>query len=265
MHPRARGARVGEGPRRDDLRRGARLRRLERRAPPRPARAGGDRRRGDDQRGARRRPGIAPERVGYVNAHGTSTPLGDLAETRALRQVFGDHAYELAVSSTKSVTGHCFGAAGAVEAMMCARALHHQVLPPTINYRNPDPELDLDYVPNEARDGRARVRALERDGPRRPQRLRPARPRTTASAGARWRTGFSRSPGLRCAPLRQLRERPDHRIRQRERLRIGRVVPVRVRDHDASRPPCAARIPFAESSTAAQRDGATPSRRAASR
>src|SRR5580765_5586192 len=94
---------------------------------------------------------VAPERVGYVNAHGTSTPLGDLAETCALRQVFGKHAYDLAVSSTKSVTGHCFGAAGAVEAMMCARALHHQLLPPTINYRNPDPELDLDYVPNEAR------------------------------------------------------------------------------------------------------------------
>ena len=94
---------------------------------------------------------IAPERVGYVNAHGTSTPLGDLAETRALKQVFGDHAHRLAVSSTKSVTGHCFGAAGALEAMFCALALRDGVLPPTINYRNPDPECDLDYVPNEAR------------------------------------------------------------------------------------------------------------------
>ena len=95
--------------------------------------------------------GIERERVGYVNAHGTSTPLGDLAETRALKHVFGDHAYQLAVSSTKSVTGHCFGAAGALEAMFCALALRDGVLPPTINYRNPDPECDLDYVPNEAR------------------------------------------------------------------------------------------------------------------
>jgi 3-oxoacyl-[acyl-carrier-protein] synthase II len=102
-------------------------------------------------RAALDRAGVEPERVGYINAHGTSTPLGDLAETRAIKQVFGDHAYELAVSSTKSVTGHCFGAAGAVEGMMCVLALHEGVLPPTMNYEVPDPECDLDYVPNEAR------------------------------------------------------------------------------------------------------------------
>jgi 3-oxoacyl-[acyl-carrier-protein] synthase II len=97
------------------------------------------------------RSGVEPERVGYINAHGTSTPQGDLAETKAIKTVFGEHAYELAVSSTKSVMGHLFGAAGAVESMMCVLALHEGVLPPTINYRNPDPECDLDYVPNEAR------------------------------------------------------------------------------------------------------------------
>jgi beta-ketoacyl-acyl-carrier-protein synthase II len=97
------------------------------------------------------RSGVEPKRVGYINAHGTSTPQGDLAETKAIKAVFGDHAYELAVSSTKSVLGHLFGAAGAVEAMMCVLALHEGVLPPTINYRTPDPECDLDYVPNEAR------------------------------------------------------------------------------------------------------------------
>ena len=95
--------------------------------------------------------GIEPERVGYVNAHGTSTPLGDAAETLALKKVFGDHAYRLAVSSTKSVMGHCFGAAGAIEAMMCVLAVKEGVIPPTINYREPDPACDLDYVPNEAR------------------------------------------------------------------------------------------------------------------
>ena len=102
-------------------------------------------------RAAIERAGIQPERIGYVNAHGTSTPQGDLAETKAIKEVFGEHAHELAVSSTKSVLGHLFGAAGAVEAMMCVLALHEGVLPPTINYRTPDPECDLDYVPNEAR------------------------------------------------------------------------------------------------------------------
>jgi 3-oxoacyl-[acyl-carrier-protein] synthase II len=102
-------------------------------------------------RAALSRSGVEAEQVGYINAHGTSTPQGDLAETNAIKEVFGQHAYELAVSSTKSVLGHLFGAAGAVEAMMCVRAVHEGVLPPTINYRNPDPECDLDYVPNEAR------------------------------------------------------------------------------------------------------------------
>ena len=102
-------------------------------------------------RAAIERAGIEPERIGYINAHGTSTPQGDLAETKAIKDVFGEHAYALAVSSTKSVLGHLFGAAGAVEAMMCVLAVHEGVLPPTINYRTPDPECDLDYVPNEAR------------------------------------------------------------------------------------------------------------------
>ncbi|MFL5930189.1 MAG: beta-ketoacyl-ACP synthase II [Gaiellaceae bacterium] len=108
-------------------------------------------------RAALRRANVDPERVGYINAHGTSTPLGDAAETNAIKQVFGDHAYRLAVSSTKSMTAHCFGAAGAIEAMMCVLAVHHGVLPPTINYEHPDPDCDLDYVPNEAREAEVDV------------------------------------------------------------------------------------------------------------
>jgi len=103
------------------------------------------------------RAGLEPEDVDYINAHGTSTPLGDAAETKAIKDVFGDHAYELAVSSTKSMMGHCFGAAGAIEALMCVLALHEGKLPPTINYEQPDPVCDLDYVPNEARDADVRV------------------------------------------------------------------------------------------------------------
>ena len=108
-------------------------------------------------RAALRRSGVEPESVGYINAHGTSTPLGDAAETKAIKDVFGEHAYRLAVSSTKSMTGHCFGAAGAIEAMMCVLAVHHGVLPPTINYQTPDPVCDLDYVPNEAREAQVDV------------------------------------------------------------------------------------------------------------
>src|SRR5687768_4841839 len=103
-------------------------------------------------RSALERAEVDPKRVGYINAHGTSTPLGDAAETKAIKDVFGDHAYDLAVSSTKSMMGHCFGAAGALEAQMAALAVHHGVLPPTINYEHPDPACDLDYVPNEARE-----------------------------------------------------------------------------------------------------------------
>lgn len=95
--------------------------------------------------------GVKPEDVDYINAHGTSTPLGDQVETLAIKRVFGPHAYRLGVSSTKSVTGHLLGAAGALEAMATIQALDHQVMPPTANLTNPDPACDLDYIPNDPR------------------------------------------------------------------------------------------------------------------
>ena len=94
------------------------------------------------------------DQVNYVNAHGTSTPVGDRIETKAIKDVFGDHVAKLAVSSTKSMTGHLLGAAGGVEAGFCALGLRDQVIPPTINYETPDPECDLDYVPNDAREAK---------------------------------------------------------------------------------------------------------------
>jgi len=101
--------------------------------------------------------GLNPEDIDYINAHGTSTYLGDIAETKAIKSVFGSHAYKLAVSSTKSAIGHLLGASGGVEAIACIMALRSQTLPPTINLDNPDPECDLDYVPNQARDARVRI------------------------------------------------------------------------------------------------------------
>lgn len=95
--------------------------------------------------------GIKPEQISYINAHGTSTAANDKLETMAIKRVFGEAAYRIPVSSTKSMTGHLLGAAGGVEAIISALALHHGIIPPTINYQTPDPECDLDYVPNKAR------------------------------------------------------------------------------------------------------------------
>jgi 3-oxoacyl-[acyl-carrier-protein] synthase II len=89
--------------------------------------------------------------IDYINAHGTSTPINDRVETAAIKRVFGDAAYKVAISSTKSTTGHMMGASGALEAMVCALAIRDSRIPPTINYEVPDPDCDLDYVPNEAR------------------------------------------------------------------------------------------------------------------
>ena len=100
---------------------------------------------------------LSPSDVDYINAHGTSTPAGDLAETRAVKAAFGEHARRLAVCSTKSMTGHLLGAAGGVEAIFSVLAIRDQVAPPTINLDNPGPECDLDYVPHTARSMRIEV------------------------------------------------------------------------------------------------------------
>lgn len=96
--------------------------------------------------------GMTPDKIDYINAHGTSTPLNDIVETGAIKTVYGAHAEKLAVSSTKSMTGHMLGGAGGIESVFTALAIHHQIAPPTINLQNPSPGCDLDYVPNEARD-----------------------------------------------------------------------------------------------------------------
>ena len=101
--------------------------------------------------------GIAPSDVDYINAHGTSTEYNDANETQAIKKVFGEHAFKLAVSSTKSMTGHLLGAAGAVEGVFSVLALDHGMIPPTINYENRDPQCDLDYTPNQARKADIRV------------------------------------------------------------------------------------------------------------
>ena len=103
--------------------------------------------------------GLDPSDVDYINAHGTSTGPGDIAETRAIKQALGDHAYEVAISSNKSMIGHCLGAAGAIEAVATVLAIVNSLMPPTINLNDPDPECDLDYVPLEARFRRVDVAA----------------------------------------------------------------------------------------------------------
>ena len=95
---------------------------------------------------------LNPTDISYINAHGTSTPQGDICETQAIKTVFGDHARQLAVSSTKGATGHMLGAAGAVETALCAKAIETGIAPPTLNLDNPDPQCDLDYVPHTARE-----------------------------------------------------------------------------------------------------------------
>jgi 3-oxoacyl-[acyl-carrier-protein] synthase II len=100
---------------------------------------------------------LKPEDVDYINAHGTSTQLNDLSETKAIKALFGEHAYKLAISSTKSMTGHILGGTGGIEAIYSVLTIKHGIIPPTINYETPDPECDLDYVPNKSRKADVKV------------------------------------------------------------------------------------------------------------
>ena len=119
---------------------------------------------------ALRSAGVNPEEVDYINAHGTSTYYNDLYETMAIKTVFGEHATKLAISSTKGMTGHLLGAAGGVEAVFTVLSLKNGILPPTVNYTTPDPECDLDYVPNTARDAKRQGRSVQLVRLRRHQR-----------------------------------------------------------------------------------------------
>ena len=101
--------------------------------------------------------GLTAEDVDYINAHGTSTPYNDKFETGAIKKALGDHAYKTMISSTKSMTGHLLGAAGGIESAICAKAIHESKVPPTINYNDPDPDCDLDYVPNTMREANVDV------------------------------------------------------------------------------------------------------------
>jgi 3-oxoacyl-(acyl-carrier-protein) synthase len=101
--------------------------------------------------------GVNRDQVDYINAHGTATSLNDASETRAIKSAFGEQAYSVPISSTKSMTGHMMGTTGALEAIFCIQAVRENILPPTINYQTPDPECDLDYVPNVAREARVEV------------------------------------------------------------------------------------------------------------